>query len=128
AGDEIAAGCLFVHHRDVCDAFIMSMDSAYSAKAPNYLLMEEAFFTMWRRGIRYMNWQSSPRRGDGVYNFKKQWGSEERPYHFLTKIYCRPETILSLGAEGIRRAYRGHYVVPFGVFESGFEQRRFRKS
>src|SRR6266850_1533999 len=98
----------------------MSMDSVHSAKAPNYPLVEQSLFAMWRRGVRYMNWQSSPRRGDGVYRFKKQWGSEERPYYFVTKVYCAPEKILSIGAEGIRRAYPGHYVVPFGVFESGF--------
>jgi hypothetical protein len=126
-GDEIAAGCLFVHHREVCDAFIMSMDSVHRAKAPNYLLVEQALFTMWRRGIRYLNWQSSPRRGDGVYNFKRQWGSEERLYYFVTKVYCAPEKILSLGAEGLRLEYPGHYVVPFGVLRSGFTQRRYRK-
>ena len=125
--EEIAAGCLFIQHREICDAFIMSMNSALGDKAPNYLLVEQALFTMSRRGIRCMNWQSSPRRGDGVYNFKKQWGSEERPYYFVTKLYCPPERILSLGVDGARRGYPGHYVVPFGVFESGFSQRRYRK-
>ena len=128
AGKDIAAGCLFVHHRDVCDAFIMSMNSEHSAKAPNYLLMEQALFNMWRRGIRYMNWQSSPQRGDGVYNFKKQWGSEERLYYFVTKLFTGRERILALGADGIKKGYPGHYVVPFGAFETGFSQRLFRKA
>jgi hypothetical protein len=127
SGDEVVAGCLFIHHRDVCDAYIMSMDSAHAAKAPNYLLVEQALFTMWRRGVRFMNWQSSPRRGDGVYNFKKQWGSEERSYYFVTKTYCKPETLSALGAEGVRRGYPGHYVVPFAAFDAGFTQKRYRK-
>lgn len=127
AGEDIAAGCLYVHHRDICDAFIMSMHSEHGAKAPNYLLQEQALFTMWRRGIRYMNWQSSPRRGDGVYKFKQQWGSEERLYYFVTKLFGSRERILALGVDGIRLGYPGHYLVPFGVFESGFTQTRFRK-
>lgn len=127
-GDEIAAGCLYVHHRDVCDAFIMSMHSDHGAKAPNYLLMEQAMFTMARREIRYLNWQSSPRRGDGVYNFKKQWGSEERLYYFVTKLFGRKERILALGADGVRSGYPGHYVVPFSAFDSGLSQKRYRKA
>lgn len=127
AGEDIAAGCMYVHHCDICDAFIMSMHSEHGAQAPNYILMEQALFTMWRRGIRHMNWQSSPRRGDGVYKFKKQWGSEERLYYFVTKLFGSQKRILAIGAEGIRQGYPGHYVVPFGAFESGFTQRRFRK-
>lgn len=128
AGDQVAAGSLFIQHREVCDVYLISMNSEFKRKAPNYLVFEQALIEMARRGVRWLNWQSSPSRGDGVYRFKKQWGSEERLYYFVTKLYGDPARLQSLGAEGLRKGYPGHYVVPFGVFEAGFGQRRFRKA
>lgn len=119
AGDEIAAGCLMVLHKRVCDVFAVSMNSAHASNAPNYLAVKAAMLEMATRGVKMMNWQSSPRRGDGVYKFKRQWGSEEKPYYFLTKTFCEDERILRLGAAGLRQAYPGHFVVPFGCFEAG---------
>ena len=127
AGDDVAAGCLFVHHRDICDAFIMSMNSDFAPSAPNYLLVERALFTMAARGVRIMNWQSSPRRGHGVYSFKRQWGSEERPYYFLTKLFCNRRDLMALGAEGVRAGYPGHFVAPFDGFKCDFSRRNYRK-
>jgi hypothetical protein len=119
SGEEIATGCLFIHHRDVCDAFIMSMASKFSKAAPNYLLTKAALLEMARRGIKTFNWQSSARRGDGVYNFKKQWGSREERYFFVTRTYCPDATILALGKEGARRHYPDHFLVPFAAFDGG---------
>jgi hypothetical protein len=119
AGDEVAAGCLFIVHRDICDVFAVSMDSRYAANAPNYLAVKAALLEMARRGVKMMNWQSSPRRGDGVYKFKRQWGSEERLYYFVTKTFRPHMEILGIGLEGCQRYYANHYLVPFGVFQTG---------
>jgi hypothetical protein len=126
-GDRIAAGCLFILNRDVCDVFAVSMDSAYAAQSPNYLAIRDALIEMWRRGVKLMNWQSSPRRRDGVYKFKRQWGSVERPYFFVTKTYGKPDVILKLGPERARREYADHFLVPFGVFESRSLTGRYAK-
>jgi hypothetical protein len=127
AGEEIAAGCLFILHRDVCDVFAVSMDSRFAADAPNYLAIREAMLEMARRGVKVMNWQSSPRRRDGVYKFKRQWGSVERPYAFVTRTYGPDDTLLRLGPEGVRHAYPDHFVVPFGAFASGRLSGEFEK-
>lgn len=127
AGDEIASGCLFVQHRDICDAFILSTNMAFSKQAPNYLLLEQALLLMAKRGVRWMNWQSSPKRNDGVYKFKAQWGSVERTYSFLTKVYGNSDRILKIGAAGARRNYPNHYLIPFEAFATGSLQGQFRK-
>jgi hypothetical protein len=127
AGDEIAAGSLLVRHRDVCDVLVISMDMKYAAQSPSYLLFQDVLLALAAQGVRWMNWQSSPRRSDGVYKFKKQWGSEERPYHFVTKLFCAPEQLMAMGVDGVRKHYPGHYVAPFGAFSAGFSQRRYAK-
>jgi len=128
AGDEIAAGSLFILHRDVCDVFAISMDSRYAQDSPNYVVFKAALLEMSRRGVKFMNWQSSPKRGDGVFKFKRQWGSEERLYSFVTKTYCDEAAILSLGADGARREYPDHFLVPFGVFAQGRLSGKFAKA
>jgi hypothetical protein len=126
-GEDIAAGCLFALHHDVCDVFAISMESRFAEIAPNYLAFKAAMIEMAARGVSIMNWQSSPVRGDGVYRFKRQWASIERPYYFMTRTFCSDETILALGPEGCKRHFPGHYVVPFGVFEAGRVAGRFAK-
>lgn len=124
---EIAAGGLFIVHRAIMDAFILSMDSAYAEWSPNYLVVEEMLLWAASRGIRIFNWQSSARRQDGVYNFKKQWGSVEKSYAFVTKLYVSHAQLLAMGRDTIRTAYAGHYLIPFAALDDGFRQTRYAK-
>ena len=125
-GERLAAGCLYILHRKVLDVFAISMDSDYAEHAPNALLADRSQAWAKERGVAIYNWQSSPSRTSGVYAHKQQWGSREAPYHFVTRLLCPPERITALGADTVHAAYAGHYLVPFGFFETPGE-RRFRK-
>lgn len=127
AGGEIASGCLYVRHRAVMDVFMLSMSGRYAEQAPNFLNTEQSLLWAAGAGVRIYNWQSSPGRRSGVYRYKSQWGSREAAYHFVTKRLCTPERLREIGREAIRAQYRWHYVVPFGVFEDGFDKRWFSK-
>jgi len=124
---EIVAGCCYVYHQSVIDVFAISMDSAHAAKAPNALLAD--FSMSWARskGRLIYNWQSSPSRTSGVYNHKRQWGSIESPYFFLTKLFCEVQRVEEIGPTLIKSEYPGHYMVPFVAFEQGFHHRYFKK-
>jgi CelD/BcsL family acetyltransferase involved in cellulose biosynthesis len=123
----IVGGGLFVWHRATMDVFIMSMDSTYAAEAPGYALVDAALRWAHGLGVERFNWQSSASRTSGVYAFKARWGAEERQYHFVTKIFALPERLAALGADGIKRHYPGHYVLPFGAFADGCRGGRYRK-
>lgn len=127
AGREIASGCLYVYHRSVMDVFMLSMNPRYVGQAPNFLNTEHSLHWARRMGVRLYNWQSSPGRESGVYRYKRQWGSLEAPYHFVTRRLCAPERLREIGVEALKAEYPRHYVVPFGVFQEGFETRWFRK-
>jgi Acetyltransferase (GNAT) domain len=127
AEDQIAAGSLFILHRDTCDVYAVSMSNDHAPHAPNYLATKAAMLEMAGRGVKFMNWQSSPSRSDGVYKFKRQWGSQERLYYFLTKTYCDDAIILDLGKEGVQREFPDHFLVPFGVFDSHTLAGRYAK-
>jgi hypothetical protein len=124
---EIAGGCFCVLHGNICDVFMLSMNPDHRDKAPNVLVMEQAFLEMRRRGVKICNWQSSPAREDGVYRFKKWWGSVERPYFFVTKALQPVDKILSLSREEVMKGYPGHYVLPFGALDGAAPGRRLKK-
>jgi len=124
---EIAGGCLCVLHKNIGDAFILSMNPDHRDKSPNYLVVEQAFLEMARRGVKIFNWQSAPARKDGIYKFKRQWGSVERPYFFVTKALQPVDEILSLSREEVMKGYPGHYVLPFGALDGTGPKRRYKK-
>jgi hypothetical protein len=124
--ERLAAGCLYVLHRKVLDVYAISMDSDYAEHAPNALLADRSQAWAAEHGVAFYNWQSSPSRASGVYAHKQQWGSYEAPYYFVTRLLCPAERLIELGAEAVRSAYAGHYLVPFGFFETP-GTRRFRK-
>ncbi len=126
-GERLASGCLYITHRHVVDVYAINMESEYTAHAPNALVTHAALDWARSRGARAFNWQSSPSRASGVYTFKRQWGSLESPYYFVTRL-LDPERLTRLDADRVRAEYAGHYVVPFAAFQQGFDVRRFAKS
>lgn len=124
---EIVAGFFCIRHRDVMDIFMASMNPKYIDTAPNYFVTEKSLFFAHDSEVSIYNWQSSRDRSCGVYRFKKQWGSVESNYYFVTKLFRAPSFFQSVGREEIAKAYPGHYVVPFAAFDDGFSKRIYRK-
>ena len=125
---EIASGCLYIRHCRVMDVFMLSMDAKFADQVPNFLNTEHSLSWARKLGAETYNWQSSPDRASGVFGYKKQWGSAEASYSFVTKLFCRPEEIERIGLETIKREYAWHYVVPFAAFHEGFNKKNFRKA
>jgi len=125
--DAVVSGGFYVYHRRIMDVFMLSFDSALEKLAPNFLNTDYSMEWARGQGVTVYNWQSSANKRCGVYEYKRQWGSIERPYYFVTRIIGDRGRLAALGSDGLRTHYSGHYVVPFGVFETGFEQKRFQK-
>ncbi len=126
-GDRIASGGFYVRHRNVMDVFMLSMNEDYADRAPNYHNTEHSILWAARQGVRFYNWQSSPSRKSGVYEYKKQWGAEDFGYYFLTKLFCPIEKLRSFGRQELQRCYAGHYVIPFAALEEKTDRNYFRK-
>lgn len=126
SGSEIASGTLFIGHREVLDVFMLSMNSRFAESQPNFLGTELSLFEARERGHTIYNWQSSPGRGSGVHRYKEQWGSQERAYAFVTRLFHR-ERIAGRSADEVRAGYPGHYVAPYAAFLDGFASSRYAK-
>ncbi len=117
-GSRLLGGAIFIWHRWVADAFIMSSDSEYLSQGVNYALTAFAARDLHARGARWLNWQSSASRSSGVYAFKERWHSSEHRYSFLTWTFPGFETLLAQPLPALRAAYPWHYVAPFPALQS----------
>lgn len=109
---EMVAGSLNLHHGRVMDALMPSVRHQYASLGGNYLLAAHAIRWAKAQGIHYYNWQPSPPDG-GVHRFKRQWGSRDVPYAYLTKITGDASALLEGSVEAVRKGYPWHYVVPY---------------
>jgi hypothetical protein len=108
----MAGGGFYVHHGQVVDALMPSVRSEDAALAPMYLLALHTMRWARSRGIRHYNWQASPPEG-GVHRFKRQWGSRDAPYAYLTRVTGDAEPMRRSTPAALAAGYPWHYVLPF---------------
>jgi len=109
---EMIGGGFYLFHGRVIDAFMTALRDEHARLAPNHLLGAHTIAWAKRRGLRFYNWEPSPPSG-GVDRFKRQWGSRDMAYHYLTRITGDAEALLRSTPEEISRSYPRHYVLPF---------------
>lgn len=109
---QMIGGGFYVYHGAVMDALMPSISGEHAGLGAAYVLASHSILWAKRRGIRLYNWQPSPPDG-GVYRFKRQWGSRDVPYRYLTRITGNIEPILNSSPEQIAAAYPWHFVLPF---------------
>jgi hypothetical protein len=78
---------------------------------PMSLLVFEAMQEAVRRGCRYWNWGGTWRTQRGVYEFKRRWGAEEKPYFYHTWLF--DESLLKRSKGTLLEQYPYYFVVPF---------------
>jgi hypothetical protein len=114
ASGEMAAGGLYLHGGRVVDAFMPSICSKHANLRPGHLLAWHSIRWARRRGYAFYNWQASP-PGGGVHRFKRQWGSREFPYCYLTRVTGDAAPYLEASAADLAAGYPRHFVLPFDV-------------
>lgn len=115
---ELAGGGFYVHHGSVLDAFMPSVPAEPARLGAGFVLAWHSIQWARRRGVRFYNWQASPPES-GTARFKRQWGSRDLPYHFLTRVTGDAGPFLRSDVETIRDGYAWHYVLPFDRLGEG---------
>ena len=109
---RIIGGCIFVWHKKIVDAFIMSSESDYMIYGINHALTDFAIKYFRSKGMQWFNWQSC-KKNSGVYDFKKRWGSREMEYEFLTWTFEGFDKVFETPIEKLAEEYKWHYLAPF---------------
>jgi hypothetical protein len=112
-GVRIAA-LLLKYFAMTVDYFTPAIVAEYRSHQPLNLLIFNAMKDAAQRGFRYWNWGGTTLPSqEGVYHFKKRWGSEECRYYYYVRAYRDMSPILSLDAGTLTREYPFFYVIPF---------------
>jgi hypothetical protein len=124
--DEIVGGCIYIWHKEIADVFILSSNSSFLNFGINHAVTEYSVKMLKSKGIKWYNWQSSP-RNSGVYEFKEKWGSIEKPYYFLTWKLEGFDRMYQYPVQEIKEAYKWHYLAPFQALTGKLVKGEFKK-
>jgi hypothetical protein len=116
--ERIVAGCMLLMSKKMINVFSLSMDSDFKNLRSNFLLIRHVLKYAYRHGVQIINWMSSPRRGDGVYRWKEQWGSHEKAFLYLTKTLADISHWKDMSWTKMAEAYNLHFVVPFNLLKN----------
>ena len=111
-GQPVSALLLFYFGSTV-EYFMPATQVEFRELQPLTLLIFEAMTDASRRGFRWWNWGGTWKTQDGVYRFKKRWGTEDHPYKYHT-IVNRTE-ILEWSSARMLAEYPYFYVAPFSA-------------
>ncbi len=132
--DKKAGGCFCIFNRHIVDYYLMHTDEDFINYGVNYALIDAFLKWAGKNGFDIFNWQSSPGRFTGVYEFKRRWGSKETGYYFFTKILGDISGIINNSFAEVKGAYINHFLLPCeapGKSEDGifgdFVRNSFRK-
>jgi hypothetical protein len=125
---DLVAGSHTVRHHRVMDSFQLGVDSTWRPQSPIFLAIERTLADAGSQGVETFNWQSSPSRESGVYGFKQQWGGVDRPYSFLSRLFCSVDHIRRIGLAKLQQDYAWHFVVPYRAFDDDFASARYTKN
>jgi hypothetical protein len=115
---ELLGGGFYVLHGAVIDAFMPAVRSGEARLGVGFYLALHSIRWGRQRGLRFYNWQASP-PDSGTARFKRQWGSREVSYAYLTRVTGDAAALLGSSVAEIRAGYPWHYVLPFDRLGAG---------
>lgn len=111
--NEMIGGLLMVWSPLTASYYIPCTLPSARTLQPGTLLIDRAVQDARQRGIRYWNWEASPSRESGVFQFKKKWGSTEGRYRIYIQAFKPAAVFRGLGRATIERDFPFYFVYPF---------------
>lgn len=115
-GGERIAALLLLYFNGTVEYFTPSVVEEHRSSQALSLLIYQAMVDAMSKGFKRWNWGGTWLTQDGVYAFKKKWGTTDFDYRYFTSVYS--PAILDASRETLLEAYPGFFVVPFGALTS----------
>ena len=109
-GQPVAALLTFNFNHTV-EYFTPVISEEFRSTQALSLIIYQAMQDSIKRGFRNWNWGGTWLVQDGVYDFKKRWGTTQYSYYYFTRLFnaeARTQT-----KQALLDGYRGFYVLPF---------------
>ena len=114
-GQPVAALLLFYFNGTV-EYFTPCIDSDYRHTQALSLVIFEAMKAAIAKGYHRWNWGGTWLSQDGVYNFKKKWGTSDHPYFYHTRLFNAQ--VLRTDKRQLLEHYPGFFTVPFQALKT----------
>ncbi len=115
-GNQLAAALLLFYFNRTVEYFTPVVKKEYRSEQPLSLLIYRAMTDAAKAGYLWWNWGGTWLSQEGVYHFKRRWGTEDKPYYYYVNV--RRDSILSACKAELLDAYPYFYVVPFDCLSS----------
>lgn len=111
-GKQTIAALLVFYFNKTVEYFTPVVLKEFRHFQPLSLLIFEVMKDGIKQGYEWWNWGGTWLTQDGVYRFKKRWGTEDKAYFYFTRLFN--ERILTLSRDQLLKEYPFFYVIPFG--------------
>jgi len=109
-GKPVAA-LLVLYHKKIVEYYTPVIDVNYRSYQPMSLLIYESMKLAIKKGYQCWNWGGTWESQEGVYRFKKRWGSIDKPYYYYT--YVNNMELCNLSPGELLKEYPHFFVLPF---------------
>jgi lipid II:glycine glycyltransferase (peptidoglycan interpeptide bridge formation enzyme) len=109
-GSEVAYLLVF-YFGDKVEYFTPCVDAENRGSQPLSLLIFEAMKKAISRKMRIWNFGGTWKGQEGVYQFKKSWGSQDVPYRYFIQV--NNDRLTKLTRDELAGEYPYFYVIPY---------------
>ena len=114
---EVAAALLVVRFAGVSEYLASGTLDGFRRHNPHPALVFAAMVEETRRGARIWNWGGTRDGMEGVFHFKRKWGSLAGRYRYFVRVNDR--SLFDASPEELVTRFPGFYVVPFAALHAG---------
>lgn len=108
---ETISGLLLFYHNKTVEYYMPVIKTAYRDKQPMSLLIFQAMKDASVLGYKLWNWGGTWKTQEGVYRFKKRWGTYDEKYFYHTQI--NNKEIYESTPRELLSEYPDFFVLPF---------------
>jgi hypothetical protein len=116
-GVELAAALLVIRFNGISEYFASGTRAGFRRHHPHPALVFAAMAHEARRGMRIWNWGGTRDGMDGVFRFKRKWGSRAGRYRYF--VHLNDSSLQDHTPDALVARYPGFYVLPFDALPAG---------
>lgn len=119
-GEVKVAALLIFYYNKTVEYFTPVTVEEYRTYQPLSLIIFQAMQDAIKKGYEKWNWGGTWLDQNGVYDFKRKWGTTDLKYYYFTNI--NDQSILEWSRDKIGENYQNYYLFPFSGGIDYFEQ------
>jgi hypothetical protein len=113
---ELAAALLVIRFNGVSEYFASGTREGFRGHDPHAALVFAALVHEARGGARIWNWGGTRDGMDGVFHFKRKWGSQAGRYRYF--VHVNDGALLDASPDELVARFPGFYVLPFAALRT----------